>query len=70
MKLIGFTNWQNEKYEDFTFDTNKKLCLSYRGWGALMAQVLDIEKDESNGYNMSYCRWAWLPQEEQVLPRG
>ena len=105
MKLIGFTNWQDEKYEDiedFTeedlacdlvvqhmkqhglkfsgfyhqagefgapyFDTNKKLCLSYRGWGSLMADVLQLEKDEQNGYNMSYCQWAWLPQEEQVLP--
>ena len=105
MKLIGFTNWHNEKYEEIEdvteedlacdvvveymrqhdlkfsgfyhqdgefgapyFDTGRKLCLSYRGWGALMAQVLRIEADEVDGYDMSYCRWAWLPPEEQVLP--
>ena len=105
MKLIGFTNWQDEKYEEIEdsaeedlacdvvvqymrqnglkfsgfyhqdgefgtpyFDTGKKLCLSYRGWGALTAQVLGVERDEVDGYDMSYCKWAWLPPEEQVLP--
>jgi len=93
MKLIGFTNWHDERYEaieDFTeedlacdivvqhmkennlkfsgnyhqrgefgtpyFDTNKKLCLSLRCWGALMTQVLDIKNDENDEQNMSYCR--------------
>ena len=53
------------------FDTNQKLCLSMRGWGALMAQVLELPKDMSDklGIDMSYCQWAWLDEpEEMVLP--
>ena len=93
IKLIGFTNWQDEKYEDIEdfaeedlaceitiqymrqhdlkfsgfyhqdgefgapyFDTGRKLCLSYRCWGGLMAQVLGLERDEVDGYDMSYCK--------------
>jgi len=52
------------------FDTGKKLCISMRAWGSLMAEVLDIAKDEKNGRDMSYCEWAWFANEgEEVLPQ-
>ena len=53
------------------FDTNQKLCLSMRGWGALMAQVLDLPEDIDGklGIDMSYCHWAWWAEPEKfVLP--
>jgi len=52
------------------FDIGKKLCLSMRAWGALMAEVLDIPKDEKDGRDMSYCEWAWWADEsEQVAAK-
>ena len=51
------------------FDAGKKLCMSMRAWGALMAEVLDIPKDEDSERDMSYCEWAWwADKSEQVLP--
>ena len=41
------------------FDTGQKLCLSMRTWGALMAEALYLPKDEKEGQDMSYCKWAW-----------
>ena len=60
---------QNGKNGAPYFDTGKKLCLSMRAWGALMAEVLDIPKDEKDGRDMSYCKWAWWANsDEQILP--
>ena len=111
MKLIGFTNWKDERYiafeypEDRTeeeeawvltvkymrnhglrfpgyyhqggdygapvFDNGKKLTVSFRGWGSLMAEVLELSKDEKDGRDMSYCDWAWAAEENEcVFPTG
>ena len=53
------------------FDTDQKLCLSFRGWGALMAKVLDLPEEVNNdlGLDMSYCYWAWYADNNEcVLP--
>ncbi|MCL2004094.1 MAG: hypothetical protein FWG72_08850 [Oscillospiraceae bacterium] len=64
---------QYGKYGTPYFDTNQKLCLSMRGWGSLMAQVLELPEDisENLGLDMSYCHWAWFADsDEEVLPAG
>ena len=97
MKLIGFTNFFDDKYHDIDcsdvnydlawsltvdymkekglrwngfyhqngrygtpyFDTEQRLCLSLRGWGSLMVDVLNIPQDENDKNDMRYCKWAW-----------
>jgi hypothetical protein len=67
-RFNGFYH-QNGEFGTPYFDTMKKLCLTIRSWGALMAEVLDIPKDEQNGRDMSYCYWAWWAElDEFVLP--
>ena len=45
------------------FDNNEKLCLSQRGWGNLMADVIDDDI-------IWYTTWAWFPPdgEEEIYP--
>lgn len=62
---------QSGEYGVPYFDTNQKLCLSMRAWGALMAEVLNLPKKTNNklGLDMSYCYWAWYAEHEEfVLP--
>ena len=67
-KFTG-TYHQNGEFGTPYFDTNKKLCLSLRGWGALMAKVLDLPTDINNelGLDMSYCYWAWWADDEECV---
>jgi len=62
------TEHQEGTFGTPVFDTNQKLCLSCRAWGALMAEVLELPKDEENGHDMSYCCWAWDTPDEQIFP--
>ena len=106
MKLIGFTNFSNEDYEDIDdfdeafdvaweltvehmkkyglkwtgfyhqsgeygvpyFDTKQKMSTGLRAWGRLMAEVLDITRDEADKFDLRHCAWAWATDEEEVYP--
>jgi len=79
MTLLGFTNWYDEKYTRIKDDAawawyalfrhRQKAVHEYARLGSLMAEVMDIQKEEANGRDMSYCEWAWVANEgEEVLP--
>jgi predicted thioesterase len=60
---------QNGPLGAHVFDNGKKLCISLRAWGSLMAEVLELPASKELGRNMSYCEWAWfVPDEEIVSP--
>jgi hypothetical protein len=70
-KFTGDYHQYGEKGTPY-FDTNQKLCLSMRVWGALMAEVLGLPEnmDDKLKIDMSYCHWAWFAEdEEMVLPQ-
>lgn len=64
-KFCGFYH-QRGRYGVPILDNKYILTYTYRSWGDIMAEVLNLNDPKDN---MAYCNWAWAPPEEQILPK-